>query len=597
MAATLLRRNAPPPQRGPPPISIRPRCGGTVVTFEGDALGFSVIDVNGVPVVSESAKEGVEVGDRLVCVNGARLPRLPSWKVKALFESCGRPVAIEFVKQPVRDGFELDDVTRPLAHVEVSKMLHDATRLQPPFCRDRCGNQIADAIDSLVDFPTGMHLARSLVEAYEKGGDVSLDDALSPTIRAFCEVLFADAPVQAVAPMPPPWALAATKATKNFLKNEEVDEGTFNALSLTLAASLPNHLRVPAKGWTGNQKIEHVADELRAMGFDEATIPKASDEDCIFKRENEKMARATAQLQAVMKARKKLLLGRDRARAKKAIAEAQANDPNCIFGREVRRAEKAAHVVQRALKRATSSDKVVPPLPPQKPRRAKPTRRVEPPAWLRTGLKVEADWRGRGAYYRGTITEVRGAVCSVRYADGGSEQNVPFDRVRQLETSSAVERRPAPRKISAPAAAAPPVEVQDEPDESSSEDEPTLTLDLAGRWYSVDVQTGKPNADRYEFRQTGTNEYVTYRNGRETPKSQFTIVQEHNHLKGRMTNKIHGPRGRTYAPVWNQPVRRVHGRPGSVERRGTSTTTPLSRLRVDGVEDDATIQHERAVKF
>ena len=94
-------------------------------------------------------------------------------------------------------------------HVEVSKMLHDATRLQPPFCRDRCGNQIADAIDSLVDFPTGMHLARSLVEAYEKGGDVSLDDALSPTIRAFCEVLFADAPVQAVAPMPPPWASAA----------------------------------------------------------------------------------------------------------------------------------------------------------------------------------------------------------------------------------------------------------------------------------------------------------------------------------------------------------------------------------------------------
>ena len=115
-------------------------------------------------------------------------------------------------------------------------------------------------------------MARSLVEAYEKGGDVSLDDALSPTIRAFCEVLFADAPVQAVAPMPPPWALAATKATKNFLQREEVDEGTFNALSLTLAASLPRHLLVPAKGWTGNQKIEHVADELRAMGFDESAL-------------------------------------------------------------------------------------------------------------------------------------------------------------------------------------------------------------------------------------------------------------------------------------------------------------------------------------
>ena len=144
MAAALRRRNAPPPPRGPPPMRIRPQCGGTVVTFENASLGFSVIDVNGIPVVSESAKEGVEVGDRLVCVNGARLPRLPSWKVKALFESCGRPVAIEFAKAPVKEGFELDEVTRPLAHVEVSKMLHDATRLQPPFCRDRCGNQIAE---------------------------------------------------------------------------------------------------------------------------------------------------------------------------------------------------------------------------------------------------------------------------------------------------------------------------------------------------------------------------------------------------------------------------------------------------------------------
>jgi len=573
MAAALLRRNAPPPQRGPPPIKIRPQCGGHVVTFEGDALGFSVIDVNGIPVVSEVSTEGVEVGDRLVCVNGARLPRLPSWKVKALFESCGRPVAIEFVKQPVRDGFELDDVTRPLAHVEVSKMLHDATRLQPPFCRDRCGNQIADAIDSLVDFPTGMHLARSLVEAYEKGGDVSLDDALSPTIRAFCEVLFADAPVQAVAPMPPPWALAATKATKNFLQREEVDEGTFNALSLTLAASLPRHLLVPAKGWTGNRKIEHVADELRAMGFDESAIPKVSDEDCIFKRENEKMARATAQLQAVMKARKKLLLGRDRARAKKAIAAAQANDPNCIFGREVRRAEKAAHVVQRALKRATSSDKVVPPLPPRK--------RTVRPAWLREGVSVEADWRGRGAYYRGTITEVSQGACSVRYNDGGSERNVPFDRVRRLETSSAVERRPAPRKISVPAAAAPPVEVPDE----SSDEEPTLSLDLAGKWYSVDAQTGKRNNDTYEFRQTAQNEYVTYRNNRETPKSAFTIVQEHNHLKGRMTTKIHGPRGRTYAPVHKSNSRGASPQPldhglhaidaTPARRRGGAGSSPL----------------------
>jgi len=41
----------------------------------------------------------------------------------------------------------------------------------------------------------------------------------------------------------------------------------------------------------------------------------------------------------------------------------------------------------------------------------------------------------------------------------------------------------------------------------------------------------------------------------------------------------------------------TRGRPGSVERRGIGIATPSSRLRVDGVEVDATIQHERAVKF
>ena len=35
----------------------------------------------------------------------------------------------------------------------------------------------------------------------------------------------------------------------------------------------------------------------------------------------------------------------------------------------------------------------------------------------------------------------------------------------------------------------------------------------------------------------------------------------------------------------------------SVERRGTGIATPSSRRRVDGVEDDAMIQHERAVQF
>ena len=35
----------------------------------------------------------------------------------------------------------------------------------------------------------------------------------------------------------------------------------------------------------------------------------------------------------------------------------------------------------------------------------------------------------------------------------------------------------------------------------------------------------------------------------------------------------------------------------TVERWGTGIATPSSRRRVDGVEDDAMIQHERAVKI
>ena len=42
----------------------------------------------------------------------------------------------------------------------------------------------------------------------------------------------------------------------------------------------------------------------------------------------------------------------------------------------------------------------------------------------------------------------------------------------------------------------------------------------------------------------------------------------------------------------------VQGRPGSVARAVRNEPTALSsRRRVEGVEDDATIQHERAVKF
>ena len=48
-----------------------------------------------------------------------------------------------------------------------------------------------------------------------------------------------------------------------------------------------------------------------------------------------------------------------------------------------------------------------------------------------------------------------------------------------------------------------------------------------------------------------------------------------------------------------QPVRRVHLGDAAVlaPSSGTCIATPSSRRRVDGVEVDATIQHERAVKF
>ena len=56
--------------------------------------------------------------------------------------------------------------------------------------------------------------------------------------------------------------------------------------------------------------------------------------------------------------------------------------------------------------------------------------------------------------------------------------------------------------------------------------------------------------------------------------------------------------GGPYQTVWKSTsVLGARGRSGSVERRRTGIATPSSKCRVDGVEDDATIQHERAVKF
>ena len=52
-----------------------------------------------------------------------------------------------------------------------------------------------------------------------------------------------------------------------------------------------------------------------------------------------------------------------------------------------------------------------------------------------------------------------------------------------------------------------------------------------------------------------------------------------------------------YQPVWKSFLGDDAAALARPERRGTGTSTPSSRHRVDGVEDDATIQHERAVKF
>ena len=97
MAAVLRRRNAPPPARGPPPLKIRPQCGGHVVTFDGDALGFSSIDLNGTPVVSEASVEGVEVGDPVQYREIWRAPAGPPFRVLR-----GRVMAADY--RPVAAG-------------------------------------------------------------------------------------------------------------------------------------------------------------------------------------------------------------------------------------------------------------------------------------------------------------------------------------------------------------------------------------------------------------------------------------------------------------------------------------------------------------
>ena len=47
----------------------------------------------------------------------------------------------------------------------------------------------------------------------------------------------------------------------------------------------------------------------------------------------------------------------------------------------------------------------------------------------------------------------------------------------------------------------------------------------------------------------------------------------------------------------NQPVCRVHAAVLAPSSGETGIATPSSRRRIDDVEVDATIQHERAVKF
>lgn len=217
--------------------------GDRVVRFEGERLGFTldvIGDREGVVITEvedpSTASLGVQVGDRIEAVNGVVVPRgLECWRIALLLKMSARPVwltlrsADEDAEAKEEDGDEvLMAAMRPCAHVAVATGVHKATGLQPPFA---------------------MCLAKGLVESWERHTsdlDRGLEECLAPTVTAMTTILAADAGVQAVTPMPPPFALEAANGIRAALSKGLGDDGTFTTLALAVAASNPTHLTVDA---------------------------------------------------------------------------------------------------------------------------------------------------------------------------------------------------------------------------------------------------------------------------------------------------------------------------------------------------------------
>ena len=65
----------------------------------------------------------------------------------------------------------------------------------------------------------------------------------------------------------------------------------------------------------------------------------------------------------------------------------------------------------------------------------------------REGDKVEADFKGRGKWYKGKVTRVRSDdTCDIEFEDGDSEKRVELKRIKVLGGGSRSRSRP-PRSV------------------------------------------------------------------------------------------------------------------------------------------------------
>ena len=88
-------------------------------------------------------------------------------------------------------------------------------------------------------------LAKSVVGALERvvAGE-PLGDAATPAVLTFLEILFADTAVQAVKPLPPPWALETSRGVKAALAEITGAGDAFNVAAVVSALVAPSHLTV-----------------------------------------------------------------------------------------------------------------------------------------------------------------------------------------------------------------------------------------------------------------------------------------------------------------------------------------------------------------